>query len=167
LTHTKPALIIGQAQKQETRDTPFIKSHLWKWFETIGYSQTDIMKLFQFDALVNHGTLKGKKGRVPPTSVQIKTYLPELVKKIDIQKPKLIVPVGNLAIRYLFNEPGILLEQVIGEKFTLHPFGACKKETLVIPLPHPSGVSLWLNSASNKKRLKAALELVKQEISRK
>ena len=160
------ALIIGQAQRPETRDTPFIKSNLWKWFERIGYSQDAIMKIFQFDALIDHGTPKGKKGRVPPSNVQIKNYRPILIEKIDAQKPKLIVPVGNLAIRHLFDQPNILMEDVVGQKHVFRAFGACKHDTTIIPLPHPSGVSLWLNSAYNRTLLDQALELLEQEIMR-
>jgi uracil-DNA glycosylase len=161
----KIGLIIGQAQRPETRDTPFLKSNLWKWFEQIGYSREQIMKIFQFDALVDHGTPKGKKGRVPPSNVQMKNYRPKLIEKIDAQKPKLIVPVGNLAIRHVLNMPNVLMEDVVGQKLILHPFGSCAKETTIIPLPHPSGVSLWLNSAHNKKLLQTALTLLMQELT--
>ena len=162
----KPALIIGQAQRPETRDTPFLDSNLWKWFARIGYEQAEIMEIFQFDALVDHGTPKGKKGRVPPTNVQMKTYRPKLIEKIDHHKPKLIVPVGNLAVRHVFNDPSVLLEDIIGHKFTRRPFGTCVDETILLPLPHPSGVSLWLNSTRNKQLLEMALDLLKQELIR-
>lgn len=162
----KPGLIIGQAQRPETKDTPFLDSHLWKWFARIGYEQAEIMRLFHFDALVDHGTPKGKKGRVPPTNAQIKDYRPKLIEKIDTLKPKLIVPVGNLAVRHVFNDPSVLLEDIVGYHFTKRPFGECRDETLILPFPHPSGVSLWLNSVRNKQLLEMALDLLKQELTR-
>jgi len=35
----------------------------------------------------------------------------------------------------------------------------------VIPLPHPSGASGWLNAPANRARLDAALVLVRQELA--
>ena len=162
----KPALIIGQAQKPETRGTPFIKSHLWKWFAQIGYAPERIMALVAFDALVDQGTPRGKKGRVPPGTEQIRLYRPRLIKNIDRQQPQLIIPIGNLAVRAALGQNNVLLEEAVGHRFIRTPFGSCKQETLLIPLPHPSGVSLWLNAAHNKKLLITALDLIKQELDR-
>jgi hypothetical protein len=36
----------------------------------------------------------------------------------------------------------------------------------LIPLPHPSGASGWLNDRSNRTRLEAALALVRAELER-
>jgi uracil-DNA glycosylase len=160
----KTSLIIGQAKGEKWKLGPMFSSKLWDWFATIGLTREEAYELFQFDALIDHGTLRAKKGRVPPNSEQMKNYRPTLIKNIDKQKPKLIIPIGNLAIRQCFNR-AVLLEDVIGNKFTLQPFGECKNETLVIPIPHPSGVSLWLNSASNKKLLEKAMHLIKQELA--
>ncbi|MDB5478416.1 MAG: Uracil glycosylase superfamily protein [Alphaproteobacteria bacterium] len=164
MIQTKPAIIIGQAQKPETRDTPFIKSHLWKWFARIGYEQDEIMRLFHFDALVDQGTPKGKKGRVPPQPEQMKLYRPKLVQVINAMAPRLIVPIGNLAVRAALNQRHLPLEEAVGQRFVRHPFGTCGDETVLIPLPHPSGVSLWLNSAHNKSLFEQALYLLKEEM---
>jgi len=36
---------------------------------------------------------------------------------------------------------------------------------VVIPLPHPSGASSWLNVPANKERVAAAVELVRGELA--
>jgi uracil-DNA glycosylase len=156
----KHALIIGQAKGEKWKLGPMYSSKLWDWFATIGLTREQAYDIFQFDALIEHGTARAKKGRVPPSTVQMKTYRPKLIENIDAQKPKLIIPIGNLAIRQVLNQSNVLMEDVVGQKLVLRPFGSCAKETTIIPLPHPSGVSLWLNSAHNKKLLKTALELI-------
>ena len=42
---------------------------------------------------------------------------------------------------------------------------ACRRalRPLMIPLPHPSGQSRWLNAAANRERLEAALALVAEQ----
>ena len=51
------------------------------------------------------------------------------------------------------------LTECIGSRFTL---GAA----VAIPLPHPSGASGWLNDTANRRRLEAALGLVRKELGR-
>src|SRR5437763_3738052 len=57
--------------------------------------------------------------------------------ELRILRPKLVVPVGGLAIKRLLGLSG--LASCIGRQYEL------PDETPVIPLPHPSGASGWLN----------------------
>ena len=69
--------------------------------------------------------------------------------------PKLIVAAGGLATRRLL---GIArLDDCIGSTF--EHAGA-----VVVPLPHPSGVSRWLNLPANRARLEQALALVRARL---
>jgi uracil-DNA glycosylase family 4 len=70
--------------------------------------------------------------------------------------PKLIVPVGGLAIRRLLGVTS--LDDCIGQRLV---YG----EAAVVPLPHPSGVSRWLNVAENRARVERAVELVHAELA--
>jgi uracil-DNA glycosylase len=71
--------------------------------------------------------------------------------ELRLLRPKLIVTVGRLATRRLI---GIgRLDECIGVAF--EHAGA-----VVVPLPHPSGVSRWLNAPANRARLDEALALV-------
>jgi uracil-DNA glycosylase family 4 len=76
--------------------------------------------------------------------------------ELRILRPRLIVPVGGLAIRRLLGLTS--LDASIGERFELD-------EAVVVPLPHPSGVSRWLNAPENSERLKQGLELVHRELA--
>lgn len=159
----KKFLIIGQAKGEKWKHGPFYASKLWDWFATIGLTRDDAYKLFEFDALIDSGTARAKKGRVPPSGEQMKLYRPTLVANTNRLNPTLVVPVGNLAVRAVLDAP-ILLDDAVGQRFVCKPFGACKNEAAIIPLPHPSGVSLWLNSAANKKLLAQALAMINEEI---
>ena len=77
--------------------------------------------------------------------------------ELRLLRPQLIVPVGGLAIRRLL---GITtLGDCIGKSY-LH------EEAIVVPLPHPSGASAWLNERANRARLGKALVHVRRELAR-
>jgi uracil-DNA glycosylase len=78
--------------------------------------------------------------------------------ELELLRPKLIVPVGGLALKRLLGLPGSLTD-CIGGRYELDG-------TPVVPLPHPSGASSWPNVPSNKVRLERALELVHAELAR-
>jgi uracil-DNA glycosylase len=77
--------------------------------------------------------------------------------ELELLRPGLIVTVGGLALKRLLGLPS--LTPCIGERYELDG-------TPVVPLPHSSGASGWLNSVANKERLEAALELVHGELAR-
>ena len=76
--------------------------------------------------------------------------------ELRILRPRLIVPVGGLAARRLLGLTS--LDACIGERFE---YG----EAVAVPLPHPSGVSRWLNLPQNQARLRRAVELVHDELA--
>ncbi len=77
--------------------------------------------------------------------------------ELDILRPQLIVPVGGLAIRHLLGITG--LAECVGRAYELE--GAT-----VIPLPHPSGASSWLNSPANRELTAEAAARVRRELAR-
>jgi len=77
--------------------------------------------------------------------------------ELELVRPRLIVPVGGLAIRRLLGISG--LAECIGRRYELD--GAA-----VIPLPHPSGASSWLNSPANREVTMRAAALVRRELAR-
>jgi uracil-DNA glycosylase len=77
--------------------------------------------------------------------------------ELRLLRPQLVLPVGGLALRRLLGRAR--LTDVVGERL---PFG----EAVAVPLPHPSGASGWLNAATNRRRLQAALALVREELAR-
>jgi uracil-DNA glycosylase len=77
--------------------------------------------------------------------------------ELELLRPRLIVPVGGLAIRRLLGLPQ--LTACIGERYD-------HDGRVVVPLPHPSGASGWLNVQANRTRLAQAVSLVRAELVR-
>jgi uracil-DNA glycosylase len=77
--------------------------------------------------------------------------------ELRLLRPALVVPVGGLAIRRLLGLRA--LDVAIGERFE-------RDGAVVVPLPHPSGASGWLNDRGNRERLGVAAALVREEVAR-
>lgn len=77
--------------------------------------------------------------------------------ELELLRPRLIVPVGGLAIRRLLGISG--LAECIGRRYELD-------KAVAVPLPHPSGASSWLNSPANRELTTEAAALVRQELAR-
>jgi uracil-DNA glycosylase len=77
--------------------------------------------------------------------------------ELELLRPRLIVTVGGLALRRLLGLPS--LTPCVGERYELDG-------TPVVPLPHPSGASGWLNDPANRERLERATALVRHELAR-
>jgi uracil-DNA glycosylase family 4 len=75
--------------------------------------------------------------------------------ELKLLRPRLIVPVGGLAIRRLLGQPA--LSTCVGRRFRLG-------EAAVVPLPHPSGASGWLNDPAHRRLLERATTLVALEL---
>ncbi|MGZ8695513.1 MAG: uracil-DNA glycosylase family protein [Gaiellaceae bacterium] len=76
--------------------------------------------------------------------------------ELTLIRPRLVVPVGGLAIRHLLGARP--LAECVGERFELD--GAT-----VIPLAHPSGASSWLNDPANRERVAAAVHEIREALS--
>jgi uracil-DNA glycosylase family 4 len=75
--------------------------------------------------------------------------------ELQLLRPRLIVPVGGLAIRRLLGVAS--LDASVGRRFD-------HGDAAAIPLPHPSGVSRWMNEPSNQRRLRKAVALIHAEL---
>jgi uracil-DNA glycosylase len=72
-------------------------------------------------------------------------------------RPRLIVVVGGLAARRLLGLKR--LDESIGRRFEVG-------DSVAVPLPHPSGVSRWLNDPANQAQLRNAVALVHEELAK-
>jgi uracil-DNA glycosylase len=77
--------------------------------------------------------------------------------ELELLRPPLIVTVGGLALRRLLGLSP--LTPAVGRRYEL---GGAP----VIPLPHPSGASGWLNDHANRERLARATALVREDLAR-
>jgi uracil-DNA glycosylase len=70
-------------------------------------------------------------------------------------RPDLIVPVGGLAARRLLGLKSV--SEFVGRRYE-------HDGAVVIPLPHPSGASSWLNHPANRERVAGATALIREEL---
>jgi uracil-DNA glycosylase family 4 len=98
-------------------------------------------------------------GRGDRTPTPAEQRLCELWRDWELRllRPRLIVTVGGLAARRLLGLTRVT--DCVGRRYELD--GA-----VVIPLPHPSGASGWLNLPENRARVAEAAALVRDELAR-
>ncbi len=89
-------------------------------------------------------------GDRPPPRAGIANCAHWLDAELEMLRPRAVIAVGQLAITR-FLGPGSL-EDRVGKSFGTRP--------VIVPLPHPSGQSRWLNDPENRKRLAQALDLI-------
>jgi uracil-DNA glycosylase len=77
--------------------------------------------------------------------------------ELRLLRPELIVPVGGLGLRGVLRRTRVT--ECVGCRYVLG-------EAAVVPLPHPSGASGWLNDPANRERLALALGLLRDELDR-
>jgi len=95
------------------------------------------------------------RGDRPPSPRELELCRFWLEWELRLLRPRLVVPVGGLAIKRVLGISG--LADCIGSMFELG-------DAVAVPLPHPSGASGWLNSLENRKRLDEALALLMAEL---
>jgi uracil-DNA glycosylase len=96
----------------------------------------------------------GRGDRTPtPREQQLCAFWREW--ELRLLRPRLIVPVGGLAVRRLLGLKSVT--ECVGRR--LEHNGA-----VAIPLPHPSGASGWLNDPANRERVAEAAKLIRGEL---
>jgi uracil-DNA glycosylase len=71
-------------------------------------------------------------------------------------RPRLIVPVGGLAVRRLLGLKSVT--ECVGRRYE-------HDGAVAIPLPHPSGASGWLNDPANRERVTEAAALIREQLA--
>lgn len=78
-------------------------------------------------------------------------------EELRLLQPTLIVTCGLLAARTVVGTA--TLTECVGKSYIVG-------DAVVVPLPHPSGASSWLNDATNRNRLGKALTHARRELER-
>ena len=78
-----------------------------------------------------------------------------LEAELALVRPRVLLLVGTLAIERFWGK--VPLSEVVGKS-------RIDGERVLIPLPHPSGASRWLNDAENRERLARALAVVRRAV---
>ena len=154
-------MLVGQApgDKEGVFGKPFAWTAgktLFKWFASIGLDEEAFRQRVYMAAVCRCFPGKNPRGgdRVP-TDEEIEHCSGWLDAEIALLRPRLIMPVGKLAIEQ-FMEVGRLVD-VIGHEFELEENGDIID---VIPLPHPSGASTWHRTEPGISLLQQSLALI-------
>ena len=155
-------MLIGQAPgpREPVLQRPFAFTAgktMFRWFEQFcGLSESAVRSTIYFAAVCRCFPGKTPAGgdRVPaPDEVQnCSSWMDEEIK---ILKPRLVIPVGRLAIAQFIDCRK--LEDVIGRGFRVERAG---HRLDLIPLPHPSGASPWHKISPGKELLEKAMRKI-------
>lgn len=155
---------------------------LFEWLGAAGWQEDDFRRRHYMGSVTRcypGRSSTGKGDRVPSRTEQANCR-PFLEREITLLKPLLIIPVGGLAIK-LFYPASARLNQIVGRAayfppHTLHNplnFDLSQAEMLdgfdpdlpadgrwIVPLPHPSGASLWPNKPQNQALIAHAAKIL-------
>jgi uracil-DNA glycosylase family 4 len=139
-------MIIGQAPAFRTVETPPYSGasgrKLQAWMEQAGFPPGSLYERFYLTSLTKcfPGPSTSGKGDRAPSSREIALCRPHLQGELDLVQPEVIITLGRLAAsRFLGSKP---LNGIVGQIFVQDGHS-------IVPLPHPSGVSRWLNDPAN------------------
>ncbi len=155
-------MIIGQAPgvREPVLARPFAHTAgktLFRWFEQFcALDETTVRSKIYFAAVIRcfPGKAAGGGDRIPATD-EIRNCASWLNDEFEIVRPRLVIPVGRLAIGQFV--PCEKLEQVIGRKFQMR---RANQNVDLIPLPHPSGASPWHKLSPGKELLGKAMRKI-------
>jgi uracil-DNA glycosylase len=150
-------MVVGQAPGVTEAEVgrPFNASsgrRLFEWLDEVGWAE-DVFRATQVMSAVTKcypGKARGGKGDRVPTRTEQKLCAPFLKQELALVDPEVILPVGGLAVRRFLGD--VRLTDVVGTVMQ------DLEGRWIVPLPHPSGASLWLNRPANQARLAEALE---------
>jgi uracil-DNA glycosylase len=160
-----PVMLIGQAPgpHEGAIGRPFAWTAgktLFGWFESIGLSEEQFRRNVFMAAVCrcfpgkSKGAGKGSGGDRVPSADEIERCRPHLEAELALIRPRLVIPVGKLAIAQFHPEVEKLTE-VIGARRRHAAFDT-------IALPHPSGASSWHRTEPGKTLLGKALQLIER-----
>ena len=158
-----PLMLVGQApgitEAQVKR--PFNASsgrRLFQWLAEAGMEETDFRTRYYMTAVTKcyPGKHPNGKGDRKPSRAEQKLCQPFLERELALVQPRMLVAVGGLAIETLLGQK-LRLSETVGRVFEVG--GRC-----VLPLPHPSGASLWPNRPENQALIRQALVLLREEL---
>lgn len=129
------------------------------WLAQAGFPAETFYETFYLTSLTKcfPGPSLSGKGDRPPSAAEIALCRAHLDRELALVRPALVLALGRLAATALVG-PAPLAE-LVG---TLRDAERAGHAFRVLPLPHPSGVSRWLNDPANRVRHERALALLRE-----
>jgi uracil-DNA glycosylase family 4 len=126
---------------------------LGKWLEQAGFPPGYLHSHVYLSSLTRCDPGRNARGGGDrrPSPSEIALCKPFLEDELQLLQPEVILLVGTMAIETFFGK--VKLEEVIGTY-------QVREGMLFLPLPHPSGVSRWLNDPEHLKLHQQALEIL-------
>jgi uracil-DNA glycosylase len=154
-----PVMLIGQAPgtHEGGAGKPFAWTAgktMFRWFAEHGVDETQFRERVYMAAVCRCFPGKNAKGgdRVPDAD-EIARCSRHLAAEVALVRPRLVIPVGKLAITQILPDTA-QLKDVIGTIVATRFHG---HDVEVAPLPHPSGASTWHRTEPGKTLLAQAL----------
>jgi len=138
---------------------------LERWMQRAGFRDDAHFRSLTYVTSITKcfpGRTSAGSGDRRPSAVEVRNCASWLDLQLELQRPTLIILAGTLAIeRFL---PGRPLDEVVGRMFDADGGEAATAgggaPPLLVPLPHPSGASRWLNDQAHRELLARSLELL-------
>ena len=167
-------LLVGQApgpvEHDQTR--PFAGRagrQLMRWLIRAGFrDEDDVRDRIYMTAMTTcfPGRRPDGAGDRRPSAAEVALCAPWLDAVIEMLAPQLVIPIGSLALeRFL---PGQRLDNVIGAAYSVSGVpisGTPEVPPVLVPLPHPSGQSRWLNDPARVALLDRAIATLREMIA--
>ncbi len=159
-----PLMLVGQAPgvTEVQAQRPFNASsgrRLFQWLGEVGFEEVDFRTRYYMTAVTKcyPGKHPSGKGDRKPSRAEQKLCRPFLDRELAMVSPSVLLAVGGLAIETLLGQK-IRLDEAVGQVFKVDG-------RQVLPLPHPSGASLWPNLPENQARIQQALVLLREKLA--
>ena len=158
-----PLMLVGQAPgvTEVEAQRPFNASsgsRLFQWLSEAGLEEDSFRRTYYMTAVTKcfPGKHPAGKGDRRPTRAEQTLCRPFLDRELAMVQPKVVLAVGGLAIEVLLDQKSRLAD-VVGQAFFV-------EGRWVLPLPHPSGASLWPNAPENRALIQQAMVILKEEL---
>ncbi len=150
-------MVIGQAPgRVEVGEThrPFSGSagkRLFRWLQQAGWEEETFRTCFYMTSITKcfPGPHKSGRGDRAPSRREQQMCEPWLIAELTLVDPEVVIPVGRMAIERFFGR-GRRLHEIIGGRY--HVDGR-----ILIPLPHPSGASSWIQKPAHRALIQRAI----------
>ena len=160
------AMLVGQAPGKVEAEggRPFAGragKTLFRWLERAGVDEATARNRIYIAAITRcyPGPSPSGRGDRVPSNTEQENCSVWLDSELQVIRPKLLIPVGRLAItRFL---PKLPLDQLVGRSHSVTHRGG---RSIVIPLPHPSGASSWIHETNNSRLLETAISLIGEQL---
>jgi uracil-DNA glycosylase len=162
-------MIVGQAPGPTGKDArrPFSGTAgrtLGTWLELAGFPPNahhnpELVFLTSVTRCFPGKSSAGKGDRLP-SATEVRLCRPYLDEEIALVQPRVVVALGRLAATELIGSAP--LSQLIDQVIEVERAGV---RFPVITLPHPSGVSRWLNDPANRAKHETALRRLGEKLS--